>query len=232
MIKVYRMCVFAKNLKFGVLACLSFTFSSCDDSEAVVGQQNASEVPADILDLLEKREGVEPVKVSLQEANSGLWMLCRAPTAEERKQMMAPKIGRSLVTGSEGEHGGKYLDVSMNELARTGQKNGGNYPVGAVIIKDKWSLDFPGDQKGPELVKRGVGGMIKREKGFDEASGDWEYFYQENGEAVQSGAIVSCVECHAEAEKTDFVYRNWLKSDQKSENEPWRKVLDSYLLSQ
>ena len=51
--------------------------------------------------------------------------------------------------------------------------------------------------------------MIKRESGFDSENGNWEYFYFETIDNVESGRMASCIECHAKAKGRDFVFGSW-----------------------
>ena len=74
------------------------------------------------------------------------------------------------------------------------------FPVGSVIVKEK--LADAGKVSG-------VGGMIKREAGYDASNGDWEYFYYGNPGEFSSGRIRSCIECHRAAKSTDYVYSVW-----------------------
>ena len=97
----------------------------------------------------------------------------------------------------------------MNELASKAFQQEVRYPVGSVIVKEKKMQGFY-TEAGLQGTGSGVGGMIKREKGYDEANGDWEYFYFENPNAIQSGKIKSCVQCHKNAAESDFVF-DWFQ---------------------
>jgi hypothetical protein len=78
------------------------------------------------------------------------------------------------------------------------------FPVGTVIFKQK----FPTvDAKDPELYT----GMIKRQTGFNPECGDWEFFTM-NGDAravTARGRIESCMDCHKDYAKTDFVTKGY-----------------------
>ncbi len=121
-----------------------------------------------------------------------LAMMCRMPSAQEIK-------------GAQNRHGPhtmKRVNFYMNELAaKAVGKNPISFPVGSIIVKDK-KLDDEND---------GVGGMIKREKGYDPEHGDWEYFYYTDIEKVGHGKIASCVECHSKTAHSDYFYGHWLK---------------------
>ena len=83
-------------------------------------------------------------------------------------------------------------------------------PVGSVIVKEKEGQGyyFEGTARTAK-TRDGVGGMVKRPPGYDPAHGDWEYFYFEDPSKIESGKISSCVQCHAGASKTDYVFGDW-----------------------
>jgi hypothetical protein len=74
------------------------------------------------------------------------------------------------------------------------------FPSGAVIVKEKLTN---------EGKVSGIGGMIKRQPGYDAPNGDWEYFYYGGPVEFSSGRIESCVACHRAAKSTDHVYSVW-----------------------
>lgn len=93
-------------------------------------------------------------------------------------------------------------DLAKYELA----KENPLFPVGSIIVREKnLAIDSPM----PETVIA----MVKREKGFSRETGDWEFF-------VFSGADLKmqrretksdCAACHVKAEKSDWVFRDYLK---------------------
>ena len=86
-----------------------------------------------------------------------------------------------------------------------------DFPQGSVIVKEKLSAP---DSTQPELLTV----MIKREKGFNAESGDWEYMVTNGtGTEVQArGRLSSCQACHEMNKATDFVYRNYLPRAQQN----------------
>jgi hypothetical protein len=103
--------------------------------------------------------------------------------------------------------------IYMNDLA-SGEfrKWAQPYPVGSIIVKEKKWLGNEVFGKYETAARRdGVGGMIKREPGYDPQHGDWEFFYFEEPAKIQSGKIQSCVACHAGAAGTDHVFGSWAK---------------------
>ena len=109
---------------------------------------------------------------------------------------------------TQGPHAHTAILVYMNESAAEAFARGGRaYAAGAVIVKQKTLLARRPDA--PRAADRGVGGMVKRAPGFDPAHGDWEYFYFEDPARIETGRIASCVQCHAGARKTDYVFGTW-----------------------
>ena len=109
------------------------------------------------------------------------------------------------------------IKIYMNQLGANAFPSS-KYPVGAVIVKEKRVACF----HHPEIEDRinsygsdqfdGVGGMIKREPGFDPDYGDWEYFYFEDASEITRGKIQSCIACHEGARENDFVFGSWKRS--------------------
>jgi hypothetical protein len=69
--------------------------------------------------------------------------------------------------------------------------------VGTIIVKEKLGA-------GNEVLA--IGGMRKREAGFDPAHGDWEYFYGSKRGGFEIGRLNNCARCHAQTKETDHVY--------------------------
>lgn len=101
-------------------------------------------------------------------------------------------------------HGSKsYGVVYANDLASKayGSAQPQVFPVGSIIVREK--LSQPNATQ-PDLLAV----MIKRERGFNPAAGDW-LFLTVNGaasnvkERKKKGA---CLDCHASARDRDFVF--------------------------
>ena len=103
--------------------------------------------------------------------------------------------------------------IYMNDDAAVGafERSAAAYPVGSVVVKEKRAQP-PMADSAPE-AHDGVGGMIKRPAGYDPQHGDWEYFYFETPDAIETGRIASCVQCHAGAASSDFVFGSWARHD-------------------
>jgi len=142
--------------------------------------------------------------------NPELAMLCRGASqadVERARKMQGPHAHTRIRV---------FMSTGAAEAFKLRQKDeppsAAAYPVGSIVVKEKKGESyFVG--RGTERSKTddGVGGMIKRERGYDPEHGDWEYFYFEDPAKVESGRIVSCVACHAGAAATDYVFGNWAK---------------------
>ena len=96
-----------------------------------------------------------------------------------------------------GPHFNARVNLYANPSAVAGFGTASVFPVGAVVVKEKL---VAGD------AISGVGGMRKRESGYDPANGDWEYFYWDGSAPAVFGRIPNCVSCHTKAKATDYVY--------------------------
>lgn len=131
-----------------------------------------------------------PVSVSVVAATR-----CSAITADELV----------LSESRYGPHAEMFVSIYMNTIAADHSLSSkASFPVGSVIVKEK-SVLWPTGKTRPD----GVGGMIKREPGFDATHGDWEYFYYEELGEIERGSITSCVQCHVHAKSTDYVFGYW-----------------------
>ncbi|HEX8250423.1 MAG TPA: cytochrome P460 family protein [Pyrinomonadaceae bacterium] len=81
-----------------------------------------------------------------------------------------------------------------------------HFAAGSIIVREKLLRET---DPTPEIVTV----MIKREKGFSPKTGDWEFFVLEGTlEKVEKRETVgSCAKCHTQAEKTDWVFKTYLK---------------------
>jgi hypothetical protein len=189
-----------------VVITFSIAFSGCnkqlseskgDAQTPVAAKQDIAEIATSYSDLTLMTP--EPVFV-----NPELAMLCVGATKEMVDQARVDK----------GPHANCSVRIFMNEIASTAFKNNDAYPVGAIIVKEKDVLGYrtKTDTKWQETGK-GVGGMIKRESGFDQTNGNWEYFYFENPSSIESGRMQSCIDCHVKARTSDFVFADWSKKE-------------------
>jgi len=100
------------------------------------------------------------------------------------------------------------------EAAQAMQQSARELPEGSIIVKEK--LGVPVQEKLGAPAKAGdanpvleIGGMIKRAKGTNPASGDWEFFFSGVDGKFTSGAqLANCAECH-NAAVNDHIYAAW-----------------------
>jgi hypothetical protein len=109
--------------------------------------------------------------------------------------------------GASNPHRHKYIIVYVNDTGRRAmleQKNPA-FPEGSVIVKEKLSEK---SSQTPELLTV----MIKRAKGFNPTSDDWEYMVVDGtGMKIQAqGKLENCQSCHSAKPDTDYVFRTYL----------------------
>jgi hypothetical protein len=107
-------------------------------------------------------------------------------------------------------HEDKFIVVYVNEIGQSAMMRQRNpqFPQGSIIIKEKLAS---ADSISPELLTA----MIKREKGFNPAGNDWEFFASGgDAKSVQAqGKLDNCIACHSAKRSSDFVFRNYLSND-------------------
>lgn len=111
-----------------------------------------------------------------------------------------------------GPHANTSILVYMNDLASAAyEAKQDRYPPGAVVVKQKQIHGYhdPELKKWVQRAELGVGGMIKRQPGYDSKHGDWEYFYYEDDGKMETGRITTCIACHASARDRDYVFGDW-----------------------
>ena len=122
--------------------------------------------------------------------------------------VMSP--GGVVIDGPGNPHRHKYFTVYVNDVGRAAMLNEKNpkFPVGSVIVKEKLADK---ESPSPELLTV----MIKREKGFNSASGDWEYMVLDGaGTKIEGrGQLQNCQACHLANEKSDYIFRTYLPDD-------------------
>jgi hypothetical protein len=109
--------------------------------------------------------------------------------------------------GVKNPHADKFITVYVNDLGRKAMLEMRNpaFPKGSVIVKEKLA-----NQSSPEPELLTV--MIKREKGFNPETGDWEYVVTDgSGTTVQArGKLDNCQACHLSRPGTDYIFRTYL----------------------
>ena len=109
------------------------------------------------------------------------------------------------ITGTHGNF--TYGVVYANDLAKAEfEKENPQFPIGSIIVREKrLSLE----SEIPETVIA----MVKREKGFSKKTDDWEFFIFNGADLKMQKRETKgdCARCHIQAEKTDWVFRDYLK---------------------
>ncbi len=104
-------------------------------------------------------------------------------------------------------HSNRYISVYVNGKGQDAmmKQREPSFPAGSIIVKQKLLYSAA---KSPELLTV----MIKREPGYDSASGDWEYLVMD-GTATkisERGRLQSCNSCHTAYRPNDYVTRTYL----------------------
>jgi Cytochrome P460 len=135
----------------------------------------------------------EPFRV-----NSVINQLCANPG-----QLLRKKIKDS----QDNPHLDAYIDVYVNGKGRTAMLKHGDttFPLGAVIVKEK-RQDLKRSE--PDLMTV----MVKREKGYNPAVGDWDFAVLDGQAKIvkAEGRLASCIACHTSVSRSDYVYRSYL----------------------
>jgi hypothetical protein len=138
----------------------------------------------------------------------------RTPEVMEARTaiLCAAPSGGMKTYGPANPHHEKYITVYVNELGRAAMMEQAKptFPEGSVIVKEK--LPDKSSQT-PELLTV----MIKRGKGFNNESGDWEYMVVDgSGTKVEAqGKLENCQGCHQANRGKDYVFRTYLPYDVK-----------------
>jgi len=110
----------------------------------------------------------------------------------------------------ENPHRDKFISVYVNEIGKQAMLMQAypNFPQGSMIVKEKLGS---ADSQSPELLTA----MIKREKGYNPESGDWEYLVLDGtaSHLTKRGRLVNCSGCHLAYKTTDYVTRTYLSDE-------------------
>jgi hypothetical protein len=100
-----------------------------------------------------------------------------------------------------------FARVFVNSVGQSeAEKENPQFAPGSIIVREK--LQF-----GTDATAQLVTVMIKREKGFSSKSGDWEFFVLggKDLKLQKRETKGDCAKCHIQAQKTDWVFRSYLK---------------------
>ncbi|MBI4852778.1 MAG: cytochrome P460 family protein [Acidobacteria bacterium] len=101
-------------------------------------------------------------------------------------------------------HRDKFITVYVNDIGKEAMfAKIPKFAIGSVIVKEK--LPTPIDKA--ELMTV----MIKREKGFNPESGDWEYLVLDpiKTTIIERGKLEHCQKCHLAQKDRDFIFRTY-----------------------
>ncbi len=104
-------------------------------------------------------------------------------------------------------HGDRFCDVYVTTNAKDAMEKGNaTYPVDSIVVKVKYP-----DRNRSKIELFTV--MRKMKVGYDSKHGDWEYSVidAEATHVLARGHVESCVSCHDEYAKSDFVTRTYMK---------------------
>lgn len=137
------------------------------------------------------------------------WKLVN-PTPQRMDPVISASCARVLRPDQGSPHFGKYISVYVNSVGADAMltKREPVFPEGSIIVKEK----LPNaTSKEPELLTV----MRKREKGFNPASGDWEYLILDGNAAniTERGKIETCNACHTAYKSTDYITRAYLPNE-------------------
>lgn len=186
-----------------ILACV--WLAGCTPADGVAEPSNKASDQLDVRQVASTYRELRAMTKRPVFVNPFLAMLCRGATQDEVEA--ARKIS--------GPHAHTAVSIFMNDAAaNTFGKSSATYPVGSIIVKEKKGLGYHSIHSWqPTRVNDGVGGMIKRSPGYDPAHGDWEYFYFEDVDKVESGKIDACIQCHSGVAGKDYVFGGWADGD-------------------
>lgn len=103
-------------------------------------------------------------------------------------------------------HIDKYINVYVNEVGKKAMiERYPNFPVGSIIVKEKFSLISPSDIEAITI-------MIKQKKNYNPQFGDWEFAVVGGDKLILSdrGKLTKCQTCHEYAKSEGFVFRDYL----------------------
>ncbi|NIQ93535.1 MAG: cytochrome P460 family protein [Desulfuromonadales bacterium] len=98
---------------------------------------------------------------------------------------------------------GAFLTTYVNKkAAKTLEKMSGEFPNGAMIVKENYS---------PEKKLAAITVMYRVE-GYDSSAGDWFWLkYQPDGTVQKEGKVAGCINCHKSVKNNDWVFTGPVK---------------------
>ncbi|MBK8466312.1 MAG: cytochrome P460 family protein [Chloracidobacterium sp.] len=111
----------------------------------------------------------------------------------------------SVVTSENGSQSEGIVYANALALSEI-KKQIPNFPVGSILVRERHDT---GTDKTPEAIIA----MVKRANGFSDKTNDWEFFVlsKDNLKLQSRETTGSCATCHIRAQKTDWVFLEYLK---------------------
>ncbi len=110
-----------------------------------------------------------------------------------------------------------YVNQDIDEASTTEEKHFEPYPVGTIFLKENFRAE--GGQPANPLT---VTAMIKKEKGYDPATNDWQFiqFGTEgnilfDGNSHDAPTQMMCIKCHGNMAERDFIFSTYCSIAQK-----------------
>jgi len=136
----------------------------------------------------------KPVQIGPEE-----WSSCtQGPTPEwKHERLMARNIN--------GPHAHYSIVVRVSPDGIEAFRSGQTLPEGAVVVKEKHMVNPLSERSTFDAYAF----MVKRESGYHDAGGDWEYGFVtlHPKRAVTRGKLIGCAKCHAKASEHDYLFR-------------------------
>lgn len=159
---------------------------------------------------LHKTDEPAPDPVLAKIATYRKWKLVN-PTPELMEPLAAESCARIIGRSEGSPHLHKYISVYVNDEGSRAMLHQlkPTFPIGSIIVKEKLAHKTSTE---PELLTV----MLKREPGYNETSGNWEYLVLD-GKATkieQRGKLASCNRCHLEYKHSDYVTRTYFSDEQ------------------
>lgn len=119
-------------------------------------------------------------------------------------QLSRPEDYNRLLREEHNPHESFILKVYVNKVGEPAFSGEGypHYPVGTVIVKEKYA----GSSTTPMLMTI----MIKRQPGYDTVNGDWQYItLDSDGLPILLSTQKHCQDCHQKVREQGFVFRSY-----------------------
>jgi hypothetical protein len=190
-------------MRFSYFLAMTLFTSACSAAADKPSTNPTTTTPSDIVAIAKSYTTLRSMTDAPVYVDPGIAALCRGLTqsdVDEAKRRSGPHADATIRIYMSARAADAFLSSAVL------------YPVGSVIIKEKKAQGLLGRDGAGAKATDGVGGMVKRQPGYDSEHGDWEYFYFESAEKIESGKIASCVRCHAAASKKDYVFGDWSRN--------------------